>query len=110
MNNSLLKSVVLVAVGLVGGWLLWGGSPAPESQMHDSMSMMTGALMSATGSEFDRAFLSEMITHHQGAVEMAELVLERSERPELKQLATDIISAQNKEIGMMKTWLATWFK
>lgn len=70
--------------------------------------MMTG-LQGKTGDDFDKAFLSEMIVHHEGAVAMAEEVLKTSKRPELIKLANDIISAQNKEIEMMGGWNKAWF-
>lgn len=76
------------------------------SMMHD----MNASLEGKTGDEFDKAFLQEMIVHHEGAVVMAEKVLEVSKREELRTLAQEIITAQNKEIEMMSTWLATWFK
>lgn len=60
------------------------------------------------GAQLDLAFLAMMIPHHEGAVEMAEEVLERGAHPELKQLATDIITAQKKEITQMEAWKAEW--
>ncbi|MFM2383712.1 MAG: hypothetical protein RIQ72_284, partial [Candidatus Parcubacteria bacterium] len=63
-----------------------------------------------TGLEFDQAFLSEMIIHHQGAVDMAKQVLATSKRPELMKLANEIIAAQTKEIEMMKKWQTEWVK
>lgn len=75
------------------------------AMMHD----MNAALEGKSGAEFDKAFLSEMIVHHEGAVEMAKQVLERSTRPELRTLAQDIIEAQTKEIQMMRTWETQWF-
>ena len=76
------------------------------SMMHDMNASLTGK----TGDAFDKAFLSEMIVHHQGAVEMAQQVLKNSKRPELIKLANDIIKAQNGEIRMMQDWQKTWFK
>lgn len=76
------------------------------SMMHD----MNASLEGKTGDDFDKAFLQEMIVHHEGAVAMAQKVLEVSKKEELRTLATDIITAQNKEIEMMSTWLVTWFK
>ncbi len=81
-----------------------GGSMA--SMMHD----MNTTLKGKTGDTFDKAFLAEMIVHHQGAVDMAKLVLTSSKRPELIKLANDIISAQNSEIRMMQDWQKAWFK
>ncbi|MBU3668829.1 MAG: DUF305 domain-containing protein [Candidatus Taylorbacteria bacterium] len=78
--------------------------------MEDMMKGMMAGLDGKTGTEFDQAFLKEMIVHHQGAVVMAEAVLKQSKQPELIQLAKDIISAQTKEIEMMKKWQGEWSK
>jgi uncharacterized protein (DUF305 family) len=78
--------------------------------MHTTMDGMAASLEGKTGDTFDKAFIDEMIVHHEGAVAMAEMVLEKSKRPELLKLASDIISAQTSEIQTMKTWRSTWFK
>ncbi len=54
----------------------------------------------------DVAFLSGMVPHHEQAVEMAELVADRSERPELEELASTITETQAAEITTMKDMLA----
>lgn len=76
-----------------------------ENMMHD----MNAGLRGKAGDDFDKAFLSEMTVHHEGAVDMAKLVLSTSKRPELIKLANDIISAQTKEIDMMSVWASSWF-
>lgn len=58
---------------------------------------------------FDKAFLEEMIPHHQMAVVMAKMLLAGTDRPEMKQLAENIIAAQEAEIAQMRSWLQTWF-
>lgn len=78
--------------------------------MGTTMQGMMSGLQGKTGDAFDKEFLSEMIVHHQGAVEMAKAVLATSKRPELIKLANDIIAAQTKEIDMMKGWQSMWFK
>lgn len=88
------------------------GFPNHQPDMHQTMSMhmdaMTGNLMGKTGDAFDAAFLSDMIVHHQGAIDMAEMALTYSNHAELKSLATDIITAQTKEISQMKAWQTAW--
>ena len=77
--------------------------------MNDMMASMNGNLIGKTGDDFDRAFLSEMIVHHLGAVQMAELVASSSKHQEIKDLAKNIIEAQNREINDMKSWQKTWY-
>jgi hypothetical protein len=78
--------------------------------MTDMMHDMAGSLAGKTGNEFDIAFLNEMIIHHQGAVDMAQMVLTSSKRPELISLARDIIRTQEAEIKMMQNWKTEWTK
>ncbi len=62
------------------------------------------------GNDFDKAFLDEMIVHHEMAVEMANLALKEAQHQELKDLSNAIISSQDKEINQMKSWRSLWFK
>ena len=79
-----------------------------EMSMEDHMMGMTSSLEGKTGDEFDRTFIEEMIVHHQGAIEMAQLARENAKRDEIKSLADDIISAQTSEIEMMRGWQKDW--
>jgi uncharacterized protein (DUF305 family) len=79
------------------------------SMMSDTMSGMMARLEAQTGAGFDRVFIEEMIVHHEAAVDMAELALEYAERREIRNLATDIITAQTSEITKMRNWLEAWF-
>lgn len=85
------------------------GTDSMGMNMSDMMGQMNLSLKGKTGDEFDQAFLTEMIVHHQGAVQMAELALKQSKHQEIKNLAQAIITAQNKEIADMKVWLKTWY-
>jgi len=62
------------------------------------------SLKSLIGTEFDRAFLALMIKHHQGALEMLDLISD-SKNAEAKALSKAIDSAQRKEITSMKQLL-----
>jgi uncharacterized protein (DUF305 family) len=88
-----------------GGKMMYDEHMNMQEMMHE----MNATLEGKVGDELDQAFLNEMIVHHEGAVEMAQLLLKGTKRPELIKLANDIISAQNTEIEMMKKWNQEWF-
>jgi uncharacterized protein (DUF305 family) len=73
-----------------------------------TMSQMSENLKNKTGDDFDEVFISSMIEHHQGAIDMAELAQKNAKHSEIKKMADDIISAQSNEINMMKTWQTEW--
>jgi uncharacterized protein (DUF305 family) len=50
----------------------------------------------------DRAFATEMVRHHQAAIDMAKVAEDRAGRPEIKSLATAIVTAQEQEIAELK--------
>jgi uncharacterized protein (DUF305 family) len=77
---------------------------------NDDMTMgeMSASLQGKTGDSFDEAFLSGMIAHHQGAIDMAKLVKTNARHDELKAMADDILSAQSKEVDQMQTWQTDW--
>jgi len=80
-----------------------------KMSMQESMASMNAGLKGKTGDAFDQAFLTEMIVHHEGAVEMARSALTNAKHQEIKDLASAIISAQNKEIAEMKAWQKIWY-
>jgi uncharacterized protein (DUF305 family) len=79
------------------------------SMMQNEMTHMMSNLLGKTGDEFDTSFLTEMILHHEGAVDMAEAALRDAEHQEIKTMAQAIISAQTSEIAQMKDWLKVWY-
>jgi uncharacterized protein (DUF305 family) len=103
-------------IGMMQGWLgEWGlpiaeTGPAMSWMGHPTEGLMPGM---ATPEEIDRLqgappgvadvlFLRLMIAHHQAAIPMAEAVLRRTDRPEVRQLAQSIVNSQRAEIENMK--------
>lgn len=80
------------------------------AQMEGMSGMMTPEQMSdleaAEGAEFDRMFLEMMVEHHEGAVEMANTQLDDGENPDARELAQEVIDAQESEIDRMQDLLA----
>lgn len=73
-------------------------------------SMMMSMDLGAADAQFDLRFLNAMIPHHEGAITMAKDALSKSKHPELKKLAQDIVTSQQKEIDQMKQWRQAWYK
>jgi len=80
-------------------------APMSMKQQPDDM---TAWLSAKSGDEFDKAFLADMIPHHEGAIDMAKLAAEHAKHDEIKQLSIDIMAAQDKEIKLMKQWQQDW--
>ena len=68
-------------------------------------SMMKGMMVAPTGKP-DLDFMQGMIPHHQGAIDMAKVVLKFGKDAEVKTLAENVIKAQESEIAFMTDWLA----
>lgn len=88
-------------------WPMMGGYGGMMNGYRSGM-MGSGNGYRAMG-DIDVHFIEQMIPHHEGAIAMAELALERSTRPEIRSLATGIIEAQNRENDDMRAWYADWF-
>ncbi|WP_238325095.1 DUF305 domain-containing protein, partial [Rhodococcoides fascians] len=98
-------------------WLTEWGQPAPSADMdqmggmdHSSGSgMMTAqdmdALMAASGPEFDRQWLTMMIAHHTGAIEMANTEIADGSNPDALEMARAIVATQQQEIETMQRLL-----
>jgi len=87
----------------------WGNLNLEAHAGHTMMGMLTPAQMSAlaaaTGSAFDRLFLEGMIVHHEGAIQMAQMVIQ-SPNAEARKLGEQIVVSQAAEIKLMQKMLA----
>ena len=86
--------------------------PGVNSMGHDGHTMMgmldeneMEMLRASTGADFDRLFLEGMIKHHEGAIDMAEMIIDSS-NPEVAKLGSSIIASQRAEIKAMKALLS----
>lgn len=92
----------------------WGVAPGAmnHGSGHDGMTMQGMVnedtmvrLETLKGKDFDTLWLQSMISHHQGAIEMAKVEVEAGTNPEMTALARSIITAQQAEIDQMKQLL-----
>jgi uncharacterized protein (DUF305 family) len=94
-----------VAQDHAGHGAMGAGSASTEAYKAAMMTMHENMEMEYTG-DADTDFLEGMIPHHQGAVDMAKVVLEYGEDPEIRALAEQIIADQEEEIATMQQLLA----
>jgi uncharacterized protein (DUF305 family) len=69
------------------------------------MDTMMKNMMTPYSGDADADFVKGMIPHHQGAIDMAKIVLQYGKDPEIKKLAEDVVKAQQAEIAFMQEWL-----
>lgn len=123
MNKQTM--IALIAGLIIGGLATFGivsantsnssmsnvATPNNNSMDHGdsgSMSDMNEALQGKTGDEFDKEFITQMIEHHNGAIDMAKQAQMNAGHDEIKNLSNEIITAQEKEINQMKQWQMDW--
>jgi uncharacterized protein (DUF305 family) len=83
-----------------------GGHAPGEPMPGLATSEQIAALTAASGVEAERIFLELMIAHHQGAVDMAEAVLDRSDHSVVRAFSTAVVASQKSEIDLMTAMLA----
>lgn len=92
----------------IGGLVVSLAATTFDKSSTNTMPHSLSALKEKKGDDFDRAFIDEMIAHHQGAIDMSMLSAANAKHDEIKQMSIEIISAQEKEINQMKKWNAQW--
>lgn len=104
MRKRLTLIIASVLIAALAAVLIACGDGSSSSHNMDGMdhNFVTTAATAAEPEAIDRAFVSQMIPHHEMAVEMAEDAQEMSEHSEIKTTADAIISGQTKEITQLR--------
>ncbi|MBC8122752.1 MAG: DUF305 domain-containing protein, partial [Gemmatimonadaceae bacterium] len=118
MKRSIVFTVLAAAVSLgivvggttrahegQGGSSMPMGKPSDMKGMHGkNMDMSMVQDLGPADARYDLRFINAMLEHHTGALTMAQDALSKSKRPEIQQLAREIVEAQQKEITQMKAY------
>jgi uncharacterized protein (DUF305 family) len=70
--------------------------------------LLTPSLRTPGDASAEAGFARDMSTHHAQAVQMAMVAYQRATTPEVRQIAYDIATTQENQIGIMHTWLDHW--
>ncbi len=84
-----------------GGMMSQGGMHMGSTQDIDALKNVA---------DFDKEFIEQMIPHHQMAIMMARMLEAGTNKPEMQQLAKNIIESQSEEIQKMQGWYTNWYK
>jgi len=130
-NNTFLVALITFLIGGISGYMITQNyttqHPIPDTVPHGMHRMPDGSLMGNGNTDpkmgmmngmdhammmvsSEKEFITEMIPHHQEAVDTAQEVLARgATTPEIRTLMQNIITAQEKEIADMKAWYEAWY-
>lgn len=99
--------VVGLLIGVIATWAF--ANTAVNTYQPRMMSMMGFRSFERVNNNIDQHFIEQMIPHHEDAIIMANIALERSEHNEIKDLSQNIIKAQTAENTQMRDWYKNWF-
>lgn len=108
-KETIVSGSVGVVIGIILTLIFAGGGGGMmgnwNSLMGSNNTSMPGNQMQ---NNIDSHFIEQMIPHHEDAITMAGVALEKAQHPEIKQLAQDIKRSQSEEIGKMQNWYKDW--
>lgn len=83
-------------------------SSTETSRSSQTDSQTSSMYANMTGDQFDKAYLTDMIAHHQGALNMASQARELTTKAEIRTLADAILTSQATEVQQMMEWQQEW--
>jgi uncharacterized protein (DUF305 family) len=107
-----ISQVQIDEIGRMRQWYqAWYGTEVPTNSMAAGMMQMPSTTMAQLdgAQPFDKAFIEEMIPHHELAVTGSRMMLQRIQHPELRDLLQSIITSQTAEIAQMRHWYQQWY-
>lgn len=110
--KTLADNIITAQENEIAEMQTWRDQWYPDLPSTTGMDMEMGDMeISEDASKpFDQRFLEAMISHHQGAIDMANEARTRAEHAEIKTLVDEIITTQTAEIEEMQGWLNQWYE
>jgi uncharacterized protein (DUF305 family) len=107
----LSEEIIAAQAGEIEQMQSWRSEWYPDLAPTVGMAMEMGdmSISENDSKAFDQRFIEAMISHHQGAIGMAQMALDQAEHEEIRALAEAIITAQEAEIKEMQGWLLDWY-
>jgi uncharacterized protein (DUF305 family) len=109
--RALSEAIIAAQTAEIEQMQTWRNAWYPDLAPTGGMQMAMGdmAISEDASKPFDQRFIEAMISHHQGAIDMAKMALAEAEHEEIRTLSEAIIAAQEGEIEQMQGWLTDWY-
>ena len=109
--KQMAENVIAAQTQEIEQMTAWRQAWYPDLPPTGGMGMGMGEMTISTdeSKSFDQRFMEAMISHHQGAIDMAKMAHQMAEHQEIKTLADAIVAAQQAEIEQMRGWLQEWY-
>lgn len=100
LKSNILFLIIGIGIGVVGYFFIHLNIPHTHESISD---------LGRSDKTYDLRFLRAMISHHLGAIEMANNAITNSDNDEVKNISKKIVSSQNLEIALMGEWKKEWY-
>ena len=104
------QNIIMQQDGEITQMNVWRAKWYPDAPPTDGLGMHMGDMQVSTDESisYDIRWIDAMISHHQGAIDMANDALKKSQNTDIINLCNAIIQAQSEEIAKLNTWRAQW--
>jgi len=108
--KSFAQNVIMQQDGEITQMKVWRAKWYPDAAETSGLGMHMGDMSIGTDTtiSYDIRWIDAMISHHEGAIDMANDALKKSQNPDIINLCNAIIQAQSDEIAQLKAWRAQW--
>lgn len=98
MNKKISLGILLILALLIGGVVLASYQKSQTAKRADRASAAA-----------EQQFIEQMTSHHQDAIQMAQMAGVKAKNKQVRSLASGILTAQTKEVSAMKSWYRQWY-